>query len=151
MRVRPGSWVAGVILLSLTACASSGGGGDSAATIESAYGALSAESAVGQFLDAAKRSDYQLMSRLFGTREGPAAERNGRIETEQRMYVLASLLRHDSYSLRRVPVAEAEGQNRIAADMVGTRQGNVSVPFLASNNRGRWFVESIGTDALTGQ
>jgi hypothetical protein len=149
MRVRPGSWVAGVILLGTTACASSGGGA-SGTTIDSAYGALTAESAVGQFLDAAKRSDYQVMSRLFGTREGPANERNGRIETEQRMYILASLLRHSSYSLRRVPVAEADGQNRIAADMVGTRYGNVSVPFLTSNNKGRWFVEQIGTESLTG-
>lgn len=147
--VRPGSWVAvGVILLGTTACASSGSANGT--TIDSAYGALTAESAVGQFLDAAKRNDYQVMSRLFGTLDGPAAEKNGRVETEQRMYILASLLRHQSYSLERMPVAEAEGQNRIAAMMVGTRNGNVTVPFVASNNQGRWFVEKIGTESLTG-
>jgi len=149
MNVRPGSWVAAAILLLTTACASSGGSG-SAATIESSFGALSAESAVGQFLDAAKRKDYNLMSRLFGTREGPATETLGRIETEQRMYVLAAFLRHESYTLRRVPVAEAEGQRRVVADMVGTRNGSVAVPFLASVSKGRWFVEQITTEALSG-
>jgi hypothetical protein len=139
--------VAGTILLVTTACASGGGG--STATVDSAFGALSAESAVGHFLDAAKRSDYQLMSRLFGTRQGPAEKTLGRLETEQRMFVLAALLQHNSYELRRLPVAEAEGQRRVAADMVGTRQGNVVVPFLTSVNNGRWFVEQIGTEWLS--
>ncbi|MDX1393760.1 MAG: hypothetical protein R3195_05195 [Gemmatimonadota bacterium] len=149
MRMRPGSWVAGAVLLASTACASSGGGG-AATTIDNAYGAMSSESAVGQFLDAAKRSDYQLMARLFGTRAGPAERTHGRVETEQRMYILASLLQHQSYSLRRMPVAEEEGQQRVAADMVGTRNGDVSVPFVVSNNNGRWFVEQIRTESLTG-
>ena len=109
MRVKPGSWVVAAFLVTFGACASSGGAGNTS-TIESAYGALSAEAAVGQFLDAAKRNDYQLMSRLFGTRRGPAVETIGRIEIEQRMYVLASVLQHSSYSLRRVPVGEVDHQ-----------------------------------------
>ncbi|MCG8469705.1 MAG: hypothetical protein MJB57_16120 [Gemmatimonadetes bacterium] len=133
----------------LAGCASGSGG--SPPTIEEAYGALSAESAVGQFLDAAKRADYQLMSRLFGTTDGPAEEDLGRIEVEQRMFVLASLLRHDSYGLRPMGITEAEGKTRVIADMVGTRNGSVSVPFIAASSRGRWFVERILTDALTGR
>lgn len=149
MRARSGSWVAAAALLFTAACASSGGGG--AATIETAYGALSAESAIGQFLDAAKRNDYQLMSRLFGTRDGPAEQRMGRQEVEQRMYILASLLQHDSYSMHREPFGEGEGQQRLAVDMVGTRNGDVTVPFVAALNRGRWFVERIDTQRLTGK
>ena len=148
MRARTGSWVAAAILVLTAACASSGGG--PAPTIETAYGALSAESAVGQFLDAAKRNDYQVMSRLFGTRDGPAERRLGRVEVEQRMYILSSILRHESYALRRMAVAEGEGQQRVAADMVGTRNGDVTVPFLTVYNDGRWFVEQIQTEALTG-
>jgi hypothetical protein len=150
MRVKPGSWVAVAFLAVTSACASSGSS-SGGATIESAYGALSAESAVGQFLDAANRSDFQLMARLFGTRDGPASEDLGRVEVEQRLYILGSLLRHQSYELRRVPVAEEEGQHRIAVDMVGTRNGDVTVPFLAANDGGRWFVEEIMTEALTGR
>lgn len=149
MRVSSGFLLAAAVVLSSASCASSGGG--SAATIEQAYGALSAESAVGQFLDAAKRNDYQLMSRLFGTRDGPAVDRLGRIEVEQRMFVLAAFLKHDSYSMRRMPVAEAEGQQRLAVDMVGTRNGDLTVPFLTVVSKGRWFVEQIRTESLRGR
>ncbi len=34
------------------------------------------------------------------------------------------------------------------ADMVATRNGDVSVPFITAPYRGRWFVEQILTDAL---
>jgi len=150
MRARNGSWRATVAALSIaaTACASGGGGGASP-TIEDAYGALSPESAVGQFLDAAKRNDYGLMARLFGTTQGPAIQRMGRVEVEQRMFVLASILRHESYSLRPMGVAEVEGKRRVIAEMVGTRNGNATVPFVAASNGGRWFVEQIMTDDLT--
>ncbi len=145
------SWVVAGALSSLVVlggCASGGGGGN-ALTIDEAYGSLSAESAVAQFLDAAQRNDYQLMSRLFGTADGPAVNEHGVAEVEQRMFILASLLRHGSYDLRQMLLTEAEGKTRIIADMVGTRNGNVSVPFITTSNRGRWFVEQILTDALT--
>lgn len=150
MRARHGSLLAtGVALtMAVSACASGGGGG-AGPTIEDAYGALSPESAVGQFLDAAKRNDYGLMARLFGTTQGPAIERMGRVEVEQRMFVLASILRHQSYSLRPMGVAAAEGKRRVIAEMVGTRNGDATVPFVAALNRGRWFVEQVMTDDLT--
>jgi len=149
MRVRTGSWLAAAVLVSSSACASGGGG--SAPTIDEAYGALSAESAVGQFLDAAKRSDYRLMSRLFGTRDGPAERQLGRVEVEQRMFVLASILAHDTYSLRPMGVAEGEGKQRVLVEMVGTRSrtGTATVPFITAANGGRWFVEQIMTESLT--
>jgi len=136
------------ITLSSTACASSGGG--SPGTIEEAYGALSAESAVGQFLDAAQRADYQVMTHLFGTRNGPAIEKFGRVEIEQRMFVLAALLKHESYSIHPASLAAGEGEKRLAVDMVGTRNGDVTVPIIAAFNKGRWFVQQIQTKALTG-
>lgn len=149
MRARIGSWLA-VGAVSLTAACASGGSGGSQGS-EAAYGALSAESAVSQFLDAARRNDYKLMARLFGTRQGPARDQIGQVQVEQRMFVLASLLRHESYSLRPMAVAEAEGKQRIIADMVGTRNGSVSVPVIAAESRGRWFVEQIITDNLGGR
>lgn len=137
-----------LVALSAGGCASGTGGGSS--TVEGGFGALTGESAVGQFLDAIQRKDYRLMSRLFGTATGPAEDRFGRVEVEQRMFVLAGLLQHRSYGLRALPVAEAEGKLRYVADMVGTRYGNVSVPFIAVSSRGRWFVEQVVTDVLTG-
>jgi hypothetical protein len=137
---------AGFFALALVGCASGGGLSEG----REAYGALSAQSAVGQFLDAANRSDYRLMARLFGSIEGPAEQDLGRVEVEQRMFVLASLLQHASYSLREMEVAMEGGRRRVIADIVGTRNGDVSVPFATASNQGRWFVEQIFTDALTG-
>lgn len=137
---------AGLIVLTLAACASGGGLSEG----REAYGALSAQSAVAQFLDAANRSDYRLMARLFGSSDGPAEGELGRVEVEQRMFVLASLLRHASYSLREMDVAMEGGGRRVIADMVGTRNGDVSVPFGTAVNQGRWYVEQIFTDPLTG-
>ena len=139
-----------MLMVALAAVGCASGTGGAAPTIGEGYGALSAESAVGQFLDAVKRQDYQVMSRLFGTARGPAEDRFGRVEVEQRMFVLAGLLQHSSYALRPLPVAEAEGKSRYIADMVGTRYGNVSVPFIAVASQGRWFVEQIVTDVLGG-
>jgi hypothetical protein len=137
--------VGGLFALALGGCASAGGLWQRAEV----YGALTAESAVSQFLDGANRSDYRLMARLFGSGDGPAESDLGRVETEQRMFVLASLLRHASYSLREMEVAMEGGRRRLIADMVGTRNGDVSVPFATASYQGRWFVEQIFTDALT--
>lgn len=146
MRGMAAGAAAGVFLGALVGCASGGG----LAEGQELYGALSAQSAVGQFLDAANRSDYRLMARLFGSSDGPAEREFGRVEVEQRMFVLASLLQHTSYSLREMDVAMESGGQRVIADMVGTRNGDVSVPFATAINRGRWFVEQIVTDPLTG-
>lgn len=137
---------AGLLVLALAGCASGGTLSQSA----EAYGALSPQSAVGQFLDAANRQDYRLMARLFGSSGGPAERDLGQAEVEQRMFVLSSLLQHASYSLREMDVAMEGGGRRVIADMVGTRSGDVSVPFATASNQGRWFVERIFTDPLTG-
>jgi hypothetical protein len=137
---------AGLFALTLAGCASGGGlsqGPD-------AYGALSSQSAVGQFLDAANRNDYRLMARLFGNADGPAERDLGQAEVEQRMFVLSSLLKHASYALREMDVAMEGGGRRVIANMVGTRSGDVSVPFATVSHQGRWFVERIFTEPLTG-
>ncbi len=133
--------------LALIGCASGRAGAAGSGT---GYGASSAESAVAEFLEGVGRRDYPAMARLFGTREGPAERRWGRVETEQRMFVLAGLLSYRSYRLRPLPVGEDGGRARWIADMAGTRRGDVSVPFIVAPHRGRWFVERIVTESLAG-
>lgn len=130
----------------LAGCASHGG-----ATAEyrtELYGAESAEAAIGRFLAAAKLRDYSAMARLFGTEEGPAERRWGRAETEQRMFVLARLLEPRAWDLRPNPVAGAGGASRWMVDLTGTRNGEVSVPFIIVSDGSRWFVERIVTEGL---
>lgn len=135
--------VAGFVL---AGCASRGGAGAEYGTDR--YGAKSAEAAIGRFLDAARLRDYAAMARVFGTEEGPAERRWGRVEMEQRMFVLASLLAPRAYELRPNPVSGAGGASRWMVDLTGTRNGDVSVPFIIVSDGNRWFVERIGTEGL---
>jgi hypothetical protein len=107
--------------------------------------------AVRGFLDGANADDYSQMSALFGTEKGPAVDRFGVTDVEQRMIFLASILKHDSYELRQANLAQL-GPDRIRwdASMTGTRKGHVVVPIVTVPDRtGRWYVERLNLDALT--
>jgi hypothetical protein len=149
-REGPAARVAVVIMalagFAFAGCASRAGAG--AEFGPDLYGAESAEAAIGRFLDAARLRDYSAMARLFGTDEGPAERRWGRAETEQRMFVLATLLAPRAWELRPNPVAGAGGASRWVVDLTGTRDGDVSVPFIIVSDGNRWFVERIGTEGL---
>ena len=144
--IRVAVLVMAVAGFALAGCASRGGAGAEYGT--ELYGAESAEAAIGRFLDAARLRDYSAMARLFGTDEGPAERRWGRAETEQRMFVLASLLEPRAWELRPNPVAGAGGASRWMVDLTGMRNGAVSVPFIIVSDGNRWFVERIGTEGL---
>lgn len=144
--VRVAVMVMAVAGFALAGCASRGGAG--AGDGAERYGADSAEMAIGRFLDAARLRDYRAMARLFGTDEGPAELRWGSAETEQRMFVLASLLAPRAWELRPNPVAGAGGASRWVVDLTGTRNGDVSVPFFIVSDGNRWFVERVGTEGL---
>lgn len=135
-------------VLALAGCASSTGG---LSAPSSEYGSPQAEMAVRRFLDAAAEENYVAMGQQFGTRNGPAEERLGITEVEQRMMVLSSMLAHDEYDLRKADLAQVgPHRTRFVADMTGTRQGRVSVPIVAARTGdGRWFVERVDTDPLT--
>lgn len=135
-----------VAAVAAAGCASAAPAGDGLP-----YGEETPEMAVQAFLEAAKREDYRGMARLFGTPEGPAERRFGRAEVEQRMFVLAALLVHERFGVRRSGFTEGPDRLRLVADMVGTRSGNVGVPFVVAFHRDRWFVEQVVTDRLTGR
>ncbi|MFQ5679132.1 MAG: hypothetical protein ACE5HP_06705 [Gemmatimonadota bacterium] len=139
--------LAGLVAILGLGCASGGTGSAEAVAL---YGEESPEAVVETFLNAAKRDDYRTMVRLFGTTSGPAERRLGRTDVEQRMFVLAAFLEHQSFSVRRSGLTEGPGRLRLLADMVGTRNGNASVPIVVAEYRGRWFVEQVVTDPLTG-
>ncbi len=91
------------------------------------------------------------MSNLFGTDKGPAVERLGVTDVEQRMIFLSSILKHSSYELRQANLAQL-GPDRIRweARMAGTRKGDVVVPIISvPDGDGRWYVERLNLDALT--
>lgn len=129
-------------------CASSGGD----VLVDTTYGAASAEDAVRRFLDAAQEQEYSRMRELFGTRDGPAERKWGVQDVEQRMVVLSGMLIHESYSLRPLELGYIEANQRsFVARITGTRYGTVTLPITATQAKsGRWFVEQLGVDSLTG-
>lgn len=107
--------------------------------------------AVERFLQAANARDYNTMARLFGTRSGSILARDPHDEVEQRMYVLASLLRHDDYALESETVAPGRlGEAvRITVGLkVGARR--FTVPFtVVRTDRQEWLVEQIEIETIT--
>lgn len=114
-------------------------------------GASTSEMAVRGFLDGANAEDYPRMSDLFGTKDGPAVDRFGVTDVEQRMIFLARILKHRSYELSQANLAQL-GPDRVRweARMTGTRKGSVVVPIVTvPDDAGRWYVERLNLDALT--
>ena len=141
----------GLGMIALLAAISGGCSAKSTSPSGSSYGASSSEMAVRSFLDGANADDYGRMSDVFGTDAGPAIERFGVTDIEQRMIFLAGLLKHSSYSLEQANLAQL-GPDRVRweARMSGTRKGSVVVPIITvPDGAGRWYVERLNLDALS--
>jgi hypothetical protein len=157
-----------VAALSLTACARAPS--VSSGRVAGVQPMLSVE----RFLQAANTGDLEAMARIFGTADGPIAERTGNalscpfkrlgswfglgdpclswVEIELRMNVIAQLLRHDDYRLRsEAPVPGRTRQTtRVGVDLVQGANQFVDVPFLVVlASDGRWLVEEIGLERVT--
>lgn len=138
--------VMAVVLPGLAACGG-GGGPESAPAMGSPGPALVVE----RFLQAANASDLETMTQLFGTESKTIDQLDGQSKAQQRMHVMATLLRHDDYQIlgqRAVP-----GRLREATELqVQLRLGDrlVLVPHLVvRRNSGGWIVEKIDLEKLT--
>ncbi len=107
---------------------------------------------VERFLQAANARDLETMSRLFGTHDGPIADRGSREEVELRMDVIAEILQHNDYEIvseRRVPGTEFPS-NRIGVDLLlpgGTTVRDVGFTVVESDDR--WLVNIVEVLKLT--
>ena len=105
---------------------------------------------IDQFLRATKSNDLDTMARLFGTVEGSILGWEPRAEVDQRMFALASILRHDSYAIKGmevVPGRRDEATRVIVSMKVGER--DIDVPYtMVWSKRQTWMIEQIGIDAL---
>lgn len=106
---------------------------------------------VERFLQAANANDLETMSQLFGTRDRTIVQLDGQTQAEERMYVLASLLRHEDWSIqgqRTVP-----GRMMDATELlVEIRRGDsraVTPILVVRRARGGWIIERIDVEPLT--
>jgi hypothetical protein len=106
---------------------------------------------VEQFLRAANSNDLDTMARLFGTVDGSILEFENQAQVDQRMFALASILRHDGFNIRRfdvVPGRRDEAMNAIVNMRFGERA--VDVPFtLVWSTERTWMIENIGIANIT--
>lgn len=104
---------------------------------------------VERFLRAVNTNDLETMAQLFGTAEGSVLRRNARADVEQRMFALASLLRHEDYALTGEDIVP--GRMNEAIRIVVQMQLNeeqARVPFLMVRSRDGWLVERIELDEV---
>lgn len=106
---------------------------------------------VEQFLRLAGRKQYLDMGWLFGTREGPVIQRDGRPDVERRMYALASVLENERFVIRdETPIPGSVGEAVRLTVQIRNRGRTLDVPFVTVRGPGgRWFVEQIDVQAVT--
>ncbi len=106
---------------------------------------------VDQFLRAANSNDLDTMARLFGNRNGPVANDENRQELDRRLFAIASVLRHDSYTIKGsqiVPGRRNEATQINVLMKFGTQE--IEVPWvLVYSKTGNWLVESIDLEKIT--
>jgi hypothetical protein len=110
---------------------------------------------VEQFMRAlnSEPKDLATMGRLFGTKEGPIADRDPKAQVEQRMFAIATVLHHDDYEVLReqqVPGRTGEATQLLVRVKSGERAN--TVPFtMVRYKDGAWLIEQIGIDVITNQ
>lgn len=114
-------------------------------------GAPAAPAAIERFLQYAAAKDYAGMGWVFGTSDGPIAQRDPLGEVEQRMYALANLLEHDSFVISSGSPVPGRTGGALSFQVTLTRGARVlQVPFTAVRGpQDRWYVEQLGVEALT--
>jgi hypothetical protein len=112
---------------------------------------VSASLVVDQFLRAANSNDLDTMARLFGNRNGPVANDENRQELDRRLFAIASVLRHDSYTIKGsqiVPGRRNEATQINVLMKFGAQE--IEVPWvLVYSKDGTWLVESIDLEKIT--
>lgn len=153
-------WTVMLALGFLPACASS------PARVNPAT-ALEPQLAVERFLQAANQRDLDAMGRLFGTVEGPLGETGStfgcafkkigswfggqacrtRQEVELRMDAIASILRHQDYTVtqQRMVAGREQATSQVLVDLrIDDERVVRGVPFVVVHGSdGRWFVQEI--------
>jgi hypothetical protein len=106
---------------------------------------------VERFLRAANMNDIEQMARLFGTRDGPIQRQQPRAEVEQRMFLLASILRHQDFNAvgEEIVPGRIGSAVRIRMELHFTDRTAI-VPFtVVQSRRDGWLVESFDPAPIT--
>ncbi|HSJ25047.1 MAG TPA: hypothetical protein VK929_10285 [Longimicrobiales bacterium] len=141
--VRPASLLLAVLLL-IPACATS------PAPAVGPEPEFAAVMTVERFLTAANQNDLDTMAALFGNREGSITRTWSKREQDERMFLLASLLRHSDYAVVGEQIVPGRRDEATQLNVrVVVASGPVQVPFTMVRSRGQWLVEQVGIENIT--
>jgi hypothetical protein len=143
--IRTTRWLAGGLALALAAC---GGGRTGEVPAGRSPGpALVVE----RYLQAANANDLDTMMELFGTADQTIDQLDGRAMAERRMYVLASLLRHDDFAFRSQQSMPGRTSEAALVRVSLVKGGEtVIVPFTVVRRKGGgWIIEQVDVEPLT--
>jgi hypothetical protein len=106
---------------------------------------------VERFLQAANQNDLRTMAQLFGDSRRSFDQMHSAERAERQMQVLASLLRHEDYSIQgqRIVPGRINDATELLVE-IKTAEQTVVVPHLVVRRRsGGWIIEQIEVERLT--
>jgi hypothetical protein len=133
------------ILVVLAAC-----GGARTAPPPGPSGAAAPAAAVERFLRLVEAKNYREMGLVFGTKDGNIYRIDPARQVEQRMYAIASILEHQSFSItneEQIPGRFGEAV-RMTVNLTSGRQRK-QVPFTAVRSGTTWLVEQVDLERIT--
>jgi hypothetical protein len=107
---------------------------------------VAASLVVDQFLHAANTNDLDAMARLFGNRFGPIRDQLKSKDLDKRMFVLASALHHNSYSIVRseiVPGRRSEAKTIIVNMHFADRSLDIPFTVVRTDKGQRYLIEEF--------
>ena len=144
--------LAGVLMVMVLAgCGGSGTGSAGGSGRTPASDSPGPALVVERFLRAANANDLQTMTELFGTANRTIVQLEGKTRAEERMYILASILRHRDWSM--VGQQTVPGRMLDATELlvrIQKQEREAVVPFLVvRRNGGGWIIERVDIEPLT--
>lgn len=120
---------------------------------QSTPGAPAAAAAVEKFFQLVEAKDYNEMGYVFGTADGPFMSQRDPGDAERQMYLIATILEHESFTLASERPVPGRLGRAVAFTVDMTQQGRAySVPVVAVLGDGsRWYVERVDLEAVTGK
>ena len=142
--VRSAGLLFGMALLS--ACASS-------APRTGVDSSLAPAMTVERFLRAANQNDLDTMASLFGNKAGPVTRTWSRKEVDDRMLLLANVLRHTDYTIAGEQIVAGRRGEATQLNVRLVINGSThQVPFvMVLTDSQNWLIENIDITAVTGR
>ncbi len=112
---------------------------------------LGATLVVERFLRAANANDLDLMAELYGTKEGPYNRMGTKKDLDDRMFLLATVLRHSGSQIKGEgdPVS---GRRDTAVNLMielTQKDRKTTIPFQMVRYKNSWLVENFPLEKLT--